>query len=473
VNTWKDNGDEVTTKLPGALVAAAHMTNLRTLKLAVGKETAAADTGAMEVIDSKLAGLLSPISGLQQLRDLELVTDGLGPAVVAAVGCMKQLTRLKLVDYWSTELLDLTSLSSMTRLEELQVCGALAPTPPAATARPFCLPSSLERLWLRDRDITTFWLQHLSGCPQLTQLECFAAKEGFSAVLEAAACHTPGLQKLKLSVLESPSEDDTPASVPRDALDTLTALQFMHIDSWCVRSAADWEALRCLRGLTCLKGALLCCVPPEGWKHTGLVELSVDLELPSPHGADRVLAALPALQRAEIGILPPLKPPAGGAGDGAMDANGPATLLRASPHLTDLHVVWNMSGPPQHVHSMLAAAGSSLRRLELEWSSGMLESGGLPDLSACTALTSLTFLDPPQPLMEDLGELLGVLRPLAGTLRVWKVETCSWRNVRAAIKVLQHVLPRLEVVVIPEAELDMEQLQRLRQGLRPGLMLIV
>lgn len=172
-------------QMPGVLAAAAtSMANLRTVQLTLVLPAAedAAEPSTQEGRDTMLAGLLSPMFELQQLRRLVLNTDVLGPSTAAALAGLMQLSSLSLrhqnhgeetpgpcwdLDY-SPPMVDLSHLSGLTQLVELRVCDLVEAQPPANAAGPFCLPSSLGCLEVRGNP--EHWLQHLPGCPQLREL---------------------------------------------------------------------------------------------------------------------------------------------------------------------------------------------------------------------------------------------------------------------------------------------------------------
>jgi hypothetical protein len=495
-------------QLPVCLAAAAQLRNLRTLELSVWTPADDAEAPALlEHHDCTLAGLIWPIAGLQHLRQLKVKTGAVGPATAASLGVLKQLTSLKLAQHITgldeppTTPANLALLSGLTNLVDLEVWPFAAPQPPpppaaaaaaaaagggatgtaAAAAGRFCLPRSLQRLAV-DHDS---WLIHLPGCPQLTELTVKHAAGGPAAVLEAAASATPKLQKLILKEWWHGSQPGAASGLPTAALAALSHLQHLNIgNSLQVSEGAHWEALGRLKALTYLSNIRVQGPPPQGWQHTGLKELGAILQLRDPQEAARLLAALPALQHAKLSVqelLPPSDASDAAAGGGGTSAaagaaSDPPATLRASPHLTSLSVLCYHGIPAMYAAPLVAAAGNSLVELAVDGDMVVRDpTAPLPDLSACTQLTKLSFGRSRQ---AKVGDLVGVLRPLAPTLRVLCLH--GWRSMSpAAAETLQHVLPCLRQLQLlmccdmheedPCGGSEEEQLQRLQQGLRPGL----
>lgn len=325
--------------------------------------------------------------------------------------------------------------------------------------------------------------------------------------------YTPALQKLTLENNDSTSI----VPMPAHALAALTALVRLEANyDLLLASAAGWEALGCLQALTHLAGVVVQEGPPAGWQHTGVVKLDVEMQVADSVAAVRVLAALPALQQANLLVQELLPGPdldgavagLGGSGDNTGTPGGnssttttttttsssastrggvtctlgssssSSTLLKCSPHLKVLSIKCFGGTPAMYAAPLIAAAGSSLLDLTLN---GDMEPGDasapLPDLSACTALTRL---DLGRSEEAEEGDLLVLLQPLAPSLRVLCLS--NWRRVSpAAAMVLQQVLPHLEKVafeccggLIKEGSSGVseeKQLQNVRQQLRPGLTL--
>jgi hypothetical protein len=436
-------------QMPGVLAAAAtSMANLRTVQLTLVLPAAedAAEPSTQEGRDTMLAGLLSPMFELQQLRHLALNTDVLGPSTAAALGGLKQLSCLHL---------------------RHQNHGEDTPGP----------------CWDLDYRPPTVDLNHLS------------------------------------SLWNSHSTSVIP--IPAHALAALTALVHL-VTSYDLplASAAGWEALGCLQVLTHLAGVVVQEGPPAGWQHTGVVKLDVEMQVADSVAAVRVLAALPALQQADLLVQELLPGPdldgavagLGGSGDNtctngssstttitsssnssstrdgvtctvgssssSSSSSSSNTVLNCSPHLKALSIKCFGGIPAMYAAPLIAAAGDSLMELTLN---GDMEPGDtsapLPDLSACITLTRL---DLGRSEEAEEGDLLALLQPLAPSLRVLCLS--KWRKVSpAAAMVLQQVLQRLEKVAFECCrELDEDdssgvseetQLQSLRQQLRPGLTL--
>lgn len=466
-------------QVPRVLAAAANMVHLRSLDLVLQP---VADDDDMKGADSIVAGLLLPLTGLQQLRELELTTCGLGAASAANLGSLTQLTSLKLVQCHEVrEGLDLSQLSGLTRLVELVVelipetwVVPGTPAPPASAAGPFCLPSSLQRLKLCAVNNTC--LQHLPGCPQLVALELWYGSTHPSDVLELAARHTPGLQQLTMTASEAYPRRDLPC----EALQVLTNLQ--HLDlrggSMYMEHAADWWALAGLKGLTTLKRMTLLTLPPQGWQHNGVKQLDACLQLANPQEAVRVLTALPALEWASLGVS--LQGPMLPATPEAAAARTSAPEAPACPHLTTLGLTCEDNIPLSCAAPLIAAASSSLVTLAID---GKIVPGdpttSLPDLRACTALQTLVIGHSEVAGVEDA---VSMVQPLALSLQTLSLR--GWvRTSPAAAEVLQHVLPHLVTIEFqqcrtlveedPTGGSEEEQLQRLKQALRPGLLLKV
>jgi hypothetical protein len=426
----------------------------------------------LEQCDSSLAGLIMPLAGLKQLQRLSLTIVILGPVTAIQLGNCQALTSLHLEDPVRSKPAvftlppDLTPLSKMSRLVELDVQWTSGPTPPAAADGPFALPTSLRQLSIGVG--AAYWLQHLPGCPLLEQLKVGYygpqhASAHPAAVLEAAAQHTPGLRHLRCDEHDGPFNQDLPLlpavagaeqqQLTREAVSALTALEVLEVcEQLVVHSAAGWEALGSLRALTQLQLIVLQAPPPRSWQHTRLQQLYADLEGVTGDGAAQVLLACPSLQKAHLRFmgLPAEPPDAAGAAQGVQGQQGVQQTLSI---LSTLHLDYSRSfGVPAAVHAapMLAAA-SHVAELAL----------AIRDL--------------------DAGDVVAIVQPLAPTLRVLEFSHMPHITPQAAIA-LQDVLPHLEQVCFHccgtlsqdgSSVGHYQQLARLRQQLRTGLTLKV
>jgi hypothetical protein len=506
-------------ELPAVLTVAAELTNLRALDLIVSPTTAAEDVamspGGMDEADCDMAGLLSPLSELQQLQQLTLEVPVLGNVGVALLGGLQQLTSLQLTQARGYGLSftppDLSPLSSMGHLVELIVDMDYGPQAPAAADGPWALPSSLQRLHLPSE--VAPWLRHLPGCPQLTELQYRdhdhqSDVERPAAVLELAARHTPGLRLLTCLYEwdEEPIEQLFPNGadlpVPAAALAALTAIEELHAGCCLsVSDAGEWRALGHLTALTALMGIMVYRPPPELWQHTGVKQLALALALHGVGGAGtlQVLQAFSAVQHAHLYVTG--LPEAAGAEAAGQEPAGGTAVPPALSSLTSLRLDYSDDyfdfgssiTPAGHVVPILAAASSVAELTFKGWQPGRGNHVPL-DLSVCSALTRLVLEG-----MADAGHVVAVVQPLAPTLRVlglegmWQTITPQEASVlqlncmdcitpQAAI-VLQDVLPHLEEIYFimcgrmslqdPSAGSEQEQLARLRQQLRPGLTLRV
>jgi hypothetical protein len=273
----------------------------------------------------------------------------------------------------------------------------------------------------------------------------------------------------------------------------LTALQHLEVGGHLVvGSAADWEALASLAALTSIKGIVVCVPPPRFCRHPKVLLLrEAQLTGMTGRGAGQALLAFPALQWATLHLedVPDEEAAHAGAADEGTASAAEVSrqqqgVQRALSSLASLELHYHFHTPSQamvlHAGHILAAASCVL---DLIFKTGAPEEGSLkllPDLSACTALTSLNFrCFRDQSAAEDV---LAMLEPLGPTLRVLELDY-MWRVTPKAALSLQTVLPHLEHVYFrscgkmagldPSGGTEEEQLARLRQQLRPGLTLSV
>jgi hypothetical protein len=502
-------------QVPGVLVVAAGLANLRALDLTVSPPPSVAAAAAVDDDDTGLelfdeiscgvAGLLAPMQwrqhGFQQLQQLKLEVPALGACGATFVGGLKQLTSLQLKQGrgWQVNIAppDLSFLEGMVKLVELEVHSTSEPMSLAAAAGPFRLPRSLQRLQLANSSHvqTAEWLEHLPECPQLTQLHLTADTDEDevpfhpAAMLELAASHTPGLRRLVWRAV--PSQFTAPAPLdqntlweqplPLEAVSALTALQ--HLDPGgflAIHSAVDWEALGSLTSVTSLDGFVVYQAPPQQWQNMHVKQLGAALEDVSGREAVQLLQAFPAAQSIRLQARSSGRIP----GDTEGAGSGEQGVPRALTNLTSLQLDYDFSqwqGDPPAVHAApLLAVATGVVELSLR-SCGWAWEGScqLPDLSGCTAVTRL-LADAynEQVLAKDV---VAMVQPLAPTLRVLELQWMECIPPQAATA-LQDVLPHLEHVHFnrcrkmsadPAAGTEEEQLARLRQQLRPGLRLTV
>jgi hypothetical protein len=490
-------------ELPEVLLVAAELANLRALDLTVAPPQAAAGAAmAGAVLDDfncGVAGFLWPLKRLQQLQQLKLQVPALGMCGAAFPGELKQLTSLRLAQGrdWDVCFMppDLSFLEGMSNLVELEVDASSEPRPWAAAAGPYRLPATLRRLQLGSYAVDTAdWLQHLSECPQLTELQFDTDGRTYihpAAVLELAAQNTPGLRRLVCrshpgAVTDAPwqpvsKEDQEPFS-QLEAIAALIALEHLDVNGFLtVDDAEDWQSLGTLTALTRLVGIVVSQAPPQLWQQPCVKHLEARLEDVRGEQAAQLLLAFPAAQLVRLSVTGCYNmPEATGAAGGSRAHQGvPETLTSlTSLQLAYPQLVWDGEPPAGHAAPMLAAA-SGVVNLSFDNIRGV-GANQLPDLSGCTTLTRLQASAYGEEVPAEA--VVAMVQPLAPTLRVLELSWMEYISPRAAVA-LQAVLPHLEHLCFdkchkvceedPSGGTEEEQLAALRQQLRPDLMLTV
>jgi hypothetical protein len=490
--------------VPRLVSAAQQWTALQQLELDVTAISVTLGPGA--TLDHFSYFLMSTLPGLQQLRSLQLTEMGFGAYSAGLVGQLQQLTSLRL----ATRRLeadvpaDLSALSLLNNLRELQLDPAPAVQPAASRGGPFSLPSSLLQLEVvgtNDAATTACWATHLAACPQLKQLQikgCDAAHASVhpGVLVESLAQHTPHLTSLHVDFYHR--EDmywdvhvaglpDAAGPVdwewrPCAALAALTGLEELEGFAMYVKSQADWEVLSQLRGLTRWHGGLLHCAPAAGVT-LGVVELEYAEASVSGDDLGRALLACTALQQADKFVdcdSPPTAP----------QLAGPPLPAHQSLRCLSLSCVcFDMPGP--HFAAFAPVLAGVRQLVVSDWSlrSSDHAGSGLVDLTHCTALTELrlhiesAYVQPSTRTPPREWDYVLMLTPVM-QLRRLVVSDAPGLSAKAVL-VLQHRLPQLQQVVLDgcgrmvraaagiteEAKQRAEQL--VERMLRPGLQLTV
>jgi hypothetical protein len=459
----------------GVLQAAQQWTGLQELNVcAIGSDWLDGDTE-----EYCTSSLLSGVPALQQLRVLTLESSALGASCAAQLVQLTQLTRLKVAATRTPvdAAADLTALGHLTNLVELRLDWALAPHLPAGPKGPYCLPSSLVTLHVSSTDHTgpatmACWLAHLPGCPQLQQLELVYGQQQHASVHPSAlvpllAKHQPQLRSLCLSdgahaveahatitwdaaVAGLPAAAAAPVPAhwqPDASLAALTGLQSLSGDGLlCIREQVHWQHLAQLTALTGLAGGLISSVPQlQAGSTLALLELEEGEVALGGYDVGRLLLACPLLK---VGII---------IVTAAAHIAAGARLL-PHPTLQKLHLKgcdeWGEPAVAGAHFAALAPVLGSVSNLDImDWPHGSSsEAQVMPDLSPCTAVTSLAF---GAKLGRDVGEvpleqeaILCMVAPLKQLQRLEVLEAPRV-NARVAL-VLQSMLPHLQQITLSD-----------------------
>jgi hypothetical protein len=454
----------------GVFKAPQHWTSLQQLQLEVVPSWKARLQKPDVTLDDYTSRLLGHLTGLQQLRSLQLTGAGFGACSARQMGALQQLTKLQLTASRSAAdaAADLSPLSLLSNLKELWMAPAPAVQPAASSAGPYSLPSSLQ--WLEvvgidDGATVACWATHLPACRQLRQLDLTFGYWPHASVhpgllVEALAQHNPQLRSLgvwcnflKDQLQWCPSVAGLPDVAgpvgmewrPSPALAALTGLEELRGYPLSVKSQADWEVLAQLRGLTRWVSADLHCAPAEGVT-LGVVELEYCDASLSGGDLGRVLLACTALQRAHVfvhGASPPLVP----------QLVGPP--LPAHHSLSRLQVFYRPSVAAAPHFAAFAPVLASVHVLAIyDWPKRTKDhtGSGLPALSHCTALRELhlncCYRDDPASTLSPppVQDFVLMLAPVSQLKRL-HVSYAPGFNARGVV-VLQHMLPRLRRVLM-------------------------
>jgi hypothetical protein len=497
----------------GVVYAAQQWTALVHLRLDLYLDPAAQQLQPGVLVECYTSNFLCCLPALQQLRRLELNTAEFGTCSAERVAQLPQLTQLTLGVRVAVEGAppNLSALSRLTNLVQLKLEGACVTQPAAAGATgPAHLPSSLTWLVLHApappcAAAIASWATHLGGCPQLRALHIKYGQQQHpsvhpSALVPLLARHNQQLRTLRISYIDDdPDQVDWSGSVtglpdavapvssewrPDDALASLSGLQVLSEQQQLrMRHQSDWQHLAQLTALSSLTRASLYCAPAEQLVASLQVLEGCSVAL-GGHDLGRVLLACPLLKRVQVSLC---EPPA----SVAVQPGG--TCLQPHPFLQRVEVTdcceWGSTATTQF--GALAPVLAGVKQLMLlAWPHGG-RAAGLPDLSLCTALTSLGFVceipEDSEQLPAEQEAYLSMLAPLA-QLQVLVLSHAPRVTARLVVP-LQHMLPQLRKVVLrhvgtllPEdEELTEEQqqqeeaaaLQQVKQLLRPGLELTV
>jgi hypothetical protein len=452
------------------LLAAADLTALRHINLEVSMPPRCKLT--TQGIDARMGTVIGAVPAtLPNLGSMYLHVPAFGAHCARNLAGLVQLTAICVQPSTGDPVestaatADLTPLSRLTNLRELQLCGPPPVQPAAGVNGPFSLPSSLTRLvWAKGVNrhaVIGCWVTHLAACPGLQELVVtYTHREHSSAhpalLVPILAQHNRHLRSLSFDqggaffcAWDAPvagllDRTTPPVWCPDAALAALTGLESLVAaagPSLFIESAAAWQHLTQLCALTRLTGA---CVRVAASQLEGALPALVDLACGvflTGRGLGELLLACPQLVRAVIQVF----------GQG-LPASPAVMPLRQHASLKLLGVCWcSLWGAAAAAHSdQLAPVLSGVACLHLRnWpriSDPDTGSCMLPDLSQCTALNVLELgLNAEGPSLEQ-EDILLMLEP-ATQLRqliVWNARELTAR----AVVPLQYMLPQLQCVVL-------------------------
>jgi hypothetical protein len=481
--------------VPGVLSAAQQWPAMHKLALLLAPDRMQLQPGTS--LNYCVSGVVGAARGLQQVRSMRLTVPAFGTSCAQHFSGLQQLTALELaVTHAAADIAaaDLSALSCMTNLVNLQICNAPAVQPAAGPTGPFSLPGCLRHLSIYcmpslDASGNASWAAHLPACRGLEEVHLVYEQQQQPAdfldgVVQLLGQHCQQLRTLRL--------------VPRDvlldvqwhpaaSLAGLAGLQQLEVgNQLCVESHADWQHLAQLTDLSELCKMTVSCAP-LGVSMAGLVTLECEVAL-GGYDLGCLLLACPALRVAKLEATAlPHPVPAMPAGAG----------LTAHPQLRSLGFdTWRgcVAATAVAEFACLAPVLSGVAVVRLSYwpcsSSSSRVGSTLPDLSPCTAITSLIFHCAAAGSSPWVGpqqeDLLSMVTPLVQLQRL-EVQCAQWLNARVVL-LLQTMLPQLQHVRLwccgsilvqavgdPEVPPGAEQqaLFKVQQLLRPGLALVV
>jgi hypothetical protein len=458
------------------------------------------------------------LARLVSLTELTIEPQMLGPDTPTAAAAAAGAATAAAAPVAAAVAADLTPLSRLVNLKQLHLWGPPPVQPAAGPAGPYSIPSSLTGLRLatgsNQQAVIGGWVTHLPGCPHLQRLDvCFNQQEHGSAhpaaLVNVLGQHNRQLRTLLIEKEYTDPTWDTPVAGvpdadssalkwhPDAALAALTALECLCADNYLtISSAADWQHMARLSALTKLVHTKIHTPPPQlEVSLLSLRGLSCSVAL-GGREAGELLLACSGLQHATLQVTcdtPPAVSPGG------------AIALRPHSSLVKLELWCRRWGLAAAAHfAQLAPVLRGVPSLDLcdlgAWPQTSGEPGAagiqVPDLRPCTALSVLGFnLDNVGAAWEQ-EDFLSWLAPLS-QLRSIEVRGARGLNARAVVP-LQHMLPQLQHVMLKrcgkllpvarhvqeqqqqqgavqgqEAQLAEQMLAKVRQLLRPGLVLEV
>jgi hypothetical protein len=483
---------------PGSALAvrvlglARHWTALQELKLWL----------ALRTVWHPVHHVLSGVVALRNVRCLSLSATSIDASSAPYIQQLTQLTKLHVAaDVLSPDAAaDLTGLSCLVNLVEVELSGTCAPYLPAGPKGPYCLPTSLTKLDLSVHRVAApglmaFWLAHLPGCCQLQHLALrYLGNQHASAhpgaVVRLLAEHNCPLRSLCVFAPERVSWGehvdglpDEPAGdhwYPDASLAALTGLASLSTYSWLglrVENEQHWQHLAQLTRLTWVSGVYYYSAPPEGCKGLALQRIWDAWAYLDGRCLGQVLLAHPQLQKAWLSIRSTALPAAG-------------ARLTPHPTLRTLRLGYcqgwgDEAAASAHVNALAPVLQNVSKLVFDRWPHGSSGSTvGLPDLSPCTALTRLdvwgVMPDPQRHSFAEQQEFISMLAPLR-QLKKLRVKNAPKIDVRVVVAV-QSLLLELQSVelwdcgsgTIPfgdqqyrdeQAALKIVQEQQLRPGL--------
>jgi hypothetical protein len=402
----------------GVLSAAQQWSGLQQIHLTLPAAAATEEVDPDGTLDC-IPRMMGRLSGLSRLRDLQLGMASWDSSSMQLVLSLTQLTGLQLAvrkpeptaattSAAASIPADLSGMSGLTNLRAPKL-SRMPAVQPAAAGGPHCLPSSITRLALvsgRHAAPMACWLTHLPGCPALQHLHLHHGGRHQhpsahpSALAPLLAQHNPQLRSWVVDdwkviswgtpVAGLPAGADRASRVwrPTAALSGLIGLDCLR-GRLCLDEEVGWRHLAAMPDLTQLERAHVGYAPPQqAGTSLGVLELEDCLVLMDGYGLGLLLLACPLLQRAKVSIVR--------LAGGAVQQLASSPRLPAHPKLQALSL--GSCGSLQEVPT--AAAGfdalvpvlggvSSLTLRKWKVGSRRARMYSLPNLSACTALTSL------------------------------------------------------------------------------------
>jgi hypothetical protein len=476
------------------LLAAADLTALRHINLEVSMPPRCKLT--TQGIDARMGTVIGAVPAtLPNLGSMYLHVPAFGAHCARNLAGLVQLTAICVQPSTGDPVestaatADLTPLSRLTNLRELQLCGPPPVQPAAGVNGPFSLPSSLTRLvWekgVNRRAVIGCWVTHLAACPGLQELVVtYKRREHSSAhpavLVPILAQHNRHLRMLDFcnghshfNAWDLPVaglQDPIAPTVwcPDAALAALTGLENLAPAAdprLTVNTAAGWQHLAQMSALTGL-GDVDFSITPSQLAGTALpvVSLGCAVALGSLTVGELLLAC-PWLQRACVWIV----------GDGPPALPSPPDVaLPQLPNLQSLALFccnrWGhtaaahfaqvapllsgvtslqLSNWPHSSSSSSSSSNSSSRR----GCGGGGESGAggiqLPDLSPCTVLSKLVFsLEAVPGATLEQEDVMSMLAPL---MQLQHLELERAHGLKASVVVtLQHMLPQLQFMQLSD-----------------------
>jgi hypothetical protein len=375
-------------------------------------------------MESGLALLREPVPQLQAFH-LALPAQLFSRARLSPQ--LLQVTSLELKQYnaAAATALDMSNLSAMDSLVELQLRGPPPVVAPAAAVTgPFLLPHNLNTLkiptfWSHAPDPLACWLTHLPGCPQLQHLELSYWRQHHAsahpfAVLRALSQHNKQLRSFRVRLASMTDTWDAPVAELSQAaghvsnewgpdsvlalparLESLAVHSMLHI-----RGQEDWQCLARLLACTNMTEVQFHWAPElqQAGASLAVLELRSCRVHLGGRGVGALLLACPHVQYALLDIGEPPSPPPPAAAAAASSDGG--SCLTPHPRLKELDLgrcdSWGDAAAASAQFAGLAPVVSGVSQLTIRgWprrsDAHPTSQSPLPDLSLCSKVTVLVF----------------------------------------------------------------------------------